>query len=145
MKALWSFTNFPIEERDIYIWTNKSWLRFANVPVTSRTFLQEIHQKRSRCFSFFFILPRFPAKTLGFVLFVKFLSREPGATSPDGNDVNDTHLNACWTGSAGKRMPRPLDPPASKRNENVYCDERGIYLAMLLLFVFLKILKILLT
>jgi len=108
MKALWSFTNLPIEERDIYIWANKSWLRFANVPVTSRTFLQEIHQKRSRLFSFFRPLCRFPAKTLGFVLFVKFLPREPGATSLGRNDVNDTHLNACWTGSAGKRMPRPL-------------------------------------
>jgi len=104
---------------------------------------RDTSEREPALFSFFPPLPRFPAKILGFVLFVKFLPREPRATSPGGNDVNDTHLNACWTGSGSKRMPRLLDSPTSKRNENVYC-ERGIYLAMFLLVVFPKILKILL-
>lgn len=42
-----------------------------------------------------------------------------------GNDVNDTRLNACWTGSARIRAPRPLETPASKRNENARRENKG--------------------
>lgn len=40
------------------------------------------------------------------------------ASASAGNDVNDTRLNACWTGSARIRAPRPLESKSSKRNEN---------------------------
>lgn len=144
MKALWSFTNFLIEKRDIYIWGSKSRSlgspRERGAPVTSGTFLREIHQKGRRGSHLF--LPRFSAETLGFVLFVKFLLREPGAAEtmstililmPVEPDVQARRTPTC---------PRLLS--TSKRNENVYCDEREISSSTRIrLFTFSKNLEIL--
>lgn len=64
------------------------------------------------------------------------------ASASAGNDVNDTRLNACWTGSARIRAPRPLESKSSKRNENAQKTRarlviRVFFFPSFLLFFFL--------
>lgn len=86
-------------------------------------------------------LPRWRMHILSFVK--SLLQTGLVASASAGNDVNDTRLNACWTGSARIRAPRPLESTSSKRNENAQKTRarlviRVFFLRSFLFFFFLS-------
>lgn len=92
----------------------------------------------------YFHLPSFlPRWRMHILSFVKSLLQTGlVASASAGNDVNDTRLNACWTGSARIRAPRPLESTSSKRNENAQKTRarlviRVFFLRSFLFFFFL--------